>query len=190
MDGFQFISSIVGSVAWPISILLLIYWSRESLHAIISRIIKFKYKDIELDFSHELKVITQQAKRIGIEPTQSSIQETKEKTALQLLDDADSISSVSPEAAVLTAWAPIEKTLYAMLKGVDSLRILNTRDIIDKLATNSALDKDTILLLHEMRQLRNQAAHPGISDRLTTRQAQDFIALARGILQKVAPTPK
>lgn len=51
MDWKEFVVGIVDSVAWPITIGLLIYLMRKQLEELLQRLLKFKHKDTEIEFS-------------------------------------------------------------------------------------------------------------------------------------------
>jgi hypothetical protein len=53
-ETFDFISSIVNSLAWPITVIIIILLLKHPIRDLIKRIGKLKIKDIEADFSKEI----------------------------------------------------------------------------------------------------------------------------------------
>ena len=54
MDWLQFLSSVVGSLAWPATVLALVVLLRAPVTRVLLTLTRLKYKDLELDFGREL----------------------------------------------------------------------------------------------------------------------------------------
>src|SRR5690625_811697 len=57
LNDLEFISNVISSLAWPVSILAIVWILKDHLINAISSIKNLKYKDVELSFSNELSKI-------------------------------------------------------------------------------------------------------------------------------------
>ncbi|HHQ4702228.1 TPA: hypothetical protein ACSP3G_000603 [Aeromonas hydrophila] len=62
MDYLTFISKAIESLAWPVTIITLIFLIRKELPEIVKLLRRFKYKDIELEFGAATKAIANEIK--------------------------------------------------------------------------------------------------------------------------------
>ena len=56
MDWLQFISSIIGSLAWPAAVMNLVLNLQAPLRNLLRDLSQFRYKEIEIDFGKEILV--------------------------------------------------------------------------------------------------------------------------------------
>jgi len=191
MDILQFISSVIGSLAWPATVATLVVLLREPVKRILLTLTRLKYKDLELDFGRELKQLEEKAKAIEVRPTKQPPAVTPaKKDSLQLLVEAERLSDDFTEPSVALAWSAVEDELLAAV-----MRLTISPDYpphnsamknAEMLAQQKVIDPQTLDVLKRMRNLRNIAvhAHGGLGE-VTTDQAREFIALARGVAEKL-----
>ena len=190
MDWLQFFASVVGSAAWPATVLALIALLRAPVTRVLLTLTRLKYKDLELDFGRELKQLEQKAKAIEVKPQQSKAIPPAAKDSAQLLDEAERLAQDFPEPAVAVGWQAVENELMSAV-----MRLAISPDYpahnsamknVELLLQQKAIDESTIDILKRMRNLRNMAVHGGHGlGNVTTDQAIEFIALARGVVEKL-----
>ncbi|MDA1348437.1 MAG: hypothetical protein O3A47_06170 [Chloroflexi bacterium] len=103
------------------------------------------------------------------------------------------VAKVSPGAALPLAWGPLELRIERAVARVggnsDDADLDSTVDRLRFLESKSSLSDEQARLLHKMRQLRNRAAHGGLStDEVDAAAAQAYGRVAKalvGVLDKV-----
>lgn len=190
MDWLQFFSSVVGSLAWPATVLALVVLLRAPVTRVLLTLTRLKYKDLELDFGRELKQLEEQAKAIEVKPQQPKALPPAPKGSAQLLAEAERLAQDFPEPAVAVGWQAVEDELMSAV-----MRLAISPDYpahnsalknAELLLGQKAVDENTIDLLKRMRNLRNMAVQGNCGlGNVTTDQAIEFIALARGVVEKL-----
>jgi uncharacterized protein YutE (UPF0331/DUF86 family) len=189
VDWLQFIASLIKSLVWPTTLLILVVLFRVQVGKVLLRLTRLKYKDLELDFGRELKQLEKEAKAIDIAPQpQKSIAPTKRDSS-QLLQEAVQLAPNFPEPAVAVAWQAVEDELMQAV-----MRLAISPDYpahnsalknAELLKAQDAIDQRTLELLNRMRILRNMAVHGGHVTPITTDESLEFIALTRGVVEKL-----
>lgn len=153
---------LVEALAWPITILIIIFLFKKELAKIFTRLSSFKYKEFEAQFNLGLDTAEEKAKELPIEQRG----DIKLTGSAEVVFDSKyarlrEIAKLSPRSAISSAWFEVENVLYEINK--ESLKynapsfklsqVLN--DLVKKeLISNSAND-----IFRELRQLRNQSVH-------------------------------
>jgi hypothetical protein len=190
MDWLQLIASLVGSLAWPATVLILVLILHEPVKQALLTISRLKYKDLELDFGRELKQLEQKAKALDVKPQAPAVLPTPKKDSSQLLDEAARLATDFPEPAVAVGWQGVEEELLAAV-----MRLAISPDYPPYgsslkntliLREQKVIDEGTYELLQRMRNLRNMAVHGNRGGPpITADEAREFIALAKGIVEKL-----
>jgi uncharacterized protein YutE (UPF0331/DUF86 family) len=150
-----------------------------------------KYKDLELDFGQELKELEERAKAIDVKPQPPKAFSSAKKDASQLLEEATRLAQDFPEPAIAVGWQAVEDELMSAV-----MRLAISPDYpphnsalknAELLRDQKAIDEGTFDLLKRMRNLRNMAVHGGAhaTRNVTTDEAIEFLALARGIVERL-----
>ncbi len=190
MNWLEFISSVLGSLAWPATVITLVVVLRSPLGRILLTLTKLKYKDLELDFGRGLKELEAKAKGIDLKPSLVEGPPTSKRTATDLLDEAGRLAAEFPEPAVAVGWQAVEAEL---MSAVQRLAISPDYPPSNSAMKNAALlheqgsiDTPTLDVLNRMRNLRNMAVHGGWDAMgVSGDEAREFIALARGVVEKL-----
>ncbi len=161
MDWLQFLSSVVGSLAWPAIVLALVVLLRAPVTRVLLTLTRLKYKDLELDFGRELKQLEEQAKAIEVKPQQPKALPPAPKGSAQLLAEAERLAQDFPEPAVAVGWQAVEDEL---MSAVMRLAISPDYPVHNSALKNAelllgqkAVDENTIDLLKRMRNLRKSS---------------------------------
>ncbi len=160
MDWLTFLSSLIASLAWPVSILVLFYIIRKELPTITARIKKFKYKDFELEFG-------QSVREVEID-TEESIPEVQEAVSIsgetpdQVFDRLNSMAKFAPASAIVASWLLVEVAAIDLIRKKD-ISHFKTRPgpigIRKFLRKGDFLDKKQIAIFEQLRDLRNKVIH-------------------------------
>ncbi len=190
MDWLQFLASVVGSLAWPATVVTLIVLLRAPVTRVLLTLTHLKYKEIELDFGRELTQLEDKAKAIDVKPRQPKAHPPATKDAVPFLDEAERLAQDFPEAAVAVGWQAVEGELMFAVTWLAALpgppfhnSAMKNSEI---LLAQEIINESTFDLLKRMRHLRNVAVHRdhGVGI-VTTDQAIEFIALAREVVEKL-----
>ena len=184
MDWLSFISSVVGSLAWPGAVIALVLILKKPIRELLPLLQRLKYKELEIEFGKR-------------------VEEVKEELALQLPpetalgpagEEADAIArlaEVSPRSAVLEAWRDVELAAMEGARRIGGETFRGkplTLQAIRLLERNETLNRNVIGLLRDLRGLRNEAAHaPAFA--LAKESALEYAASSSAVaryLRKVA----
>jgi len=186
MDWITFLSKLIDSVAWPISIIILAFIFRSPLSELILVLRRLKYKDFELEFDSEIKKLHSDISRT-LEDKERIDEETKGEK-IKLLQ----LSNISPQAAILDSWSQVEKEAFLAVRRLkpelDGKEINNWLLVIHTLLNSGGLDSDKFRQFNKLGNLRNQIAH-NIDLPISSEGAKEYIESAlrlKGHLEKIA----
>lgn len=169
-------ASVLGSLAWPLSALVIALIFRRPLLALLARLDELSWGDKSARFAQRLDRLESEAPalRPELEVVPELALSGDHGRFLQLLD-------LSPNAAVLDAWSGVEEALTALAHdhliaspdAAEASRALGNRGI---------LPARTLGMIGEMRRLRNAAAH---NQPISVSDALRFRNLAKGVLNEI-----
>lgn len=179
MNLYQFIASLIGSLAWPIAIAFIFVLFRKELRAILPRM-RVKYG--EVDISVRLEEAEKEAAKSPVTvlaeaPTPT--QEEKEKF--------EKIAELSPRAAILELRNELQGTLtdFALNKGVIFKPPRNALGYMVRVLRNDAMiDAETSSILDDLRVVGNTAAHDDRAD-ITHADAMRYKSLVEVVLGRL-----
>ncbi|PXA02855.1 hypothetical protein DDZ13_14975 [Coraliomargarita sinensis] len=180
MNWKEFIATIIDSLAWPAVVIVAFFVFKERLGAVLAKLAKVKYKDLELDFEK----LREQAKEIESKEPEVNPSEGPSNPTLSSLEDQilNSVES-APSAAILLAWSAVEASLASAVARLaispESPSYRSPLHNIEVLHKHSGIQKMEIQLLHEMRMLRNKVSHEHETlKRISSEQAEDYTSTA------------
>lgn len=202
MDWLQWSSSVIGSIAWPISISVVALAYRGQIGQLLKRIRGAKYGAAEVSFSDELDKIEVQASGLltrpvsdvtdtSIEAPQSTTYTSKDGKQVpddgfpELQDCFTEIAKLSPSAAVLDAWRNVELELERSFGRSGLSREKKRMPPIQlgmKLYEMGIIHQQTIDIIKELQSLRNSAAH---SEEVSMADAYRFKWLANNAINRL-----
>ena len=177
MDWLTFISSLVGSLAWPSVVVALVVLLRRPIAGLIPNLRRLRYKDFELDFTKKLEKLESEAQRAQLPPT--AVPESVSRTGVPATFEEyiDRLAELSPRSAVTEAWRFVETALREAVERSGRVAPRSPRAMEDFLANQTDIDRRTLSLLADLRGLRNQAVHAE-EFALQPEQAREFGDLA------------
>lgn len=159
MSALEFISHIISSLAWPLTILLILLVLRKQLGELLLNLQRLKVKDVEMNFGSEASKVIARAQavlplpRVEAHGTVTSTVESRRERLAQ----------ITPRANILEAWLEIEAAaLKAITRHNPDLkppRLASPMKIAMALQRLGLLNGAQLELFHNLRNLRNSAAH-------------------------------
>lgn len=156
MNWLEFVSNIVRSLAWPLTLLIAVLLLRKPLGELLPSLRKMKLRDVEFEFIRGLEraqVVTAAAipkelqVPVGESPPQSG----------------DRRLGAFPRGALLDAWIQVQDSAIRLVRARfpdRSVSQLNdTNHLVAALRDTGELTTEQIALFEDLRNLRNVAAH-------------------------------
>ena len=184
MDILTFIAELAKALAWPISIMLIVFLLRNNLNELLPALKRLKIGALEAEFSEDLAKAEQQAQQANLPPPEQAV-ETMVGVPEPAYEKYERLAYISPRAAIIEAWRDVEITLKVTATGGDysslqSSSLRNTSHIIKHLIEEDKLHPKDGEFLEFIRSLRNRAAHTHDID-LSSNQAYRYAMLASRI---------
>ena len=157
MDWMQFVSALVSSLAWPGAAFGIVMVLKGPLLRAIPKIRSFKYGELHIDLSEELKAVEQDL-------TASSSESDSPPPLPAPSPDEVRLAEVSPSTAIVMAWKNVEKALsgLALRHGLFFSKSHSTsRVMIRTLQRKGLLDETTVSTLNRLSMLRDSVSHSG-----------------------------
>jgi hypothetical protein len=190
MNALEFIASIIGSLAWPAAIVMLVLLLRTPLRKLLHELTRFRYGDVEIDFGREVQMLEDQAKTAGLKlPDKTALPEAKVRDPSQIIAEASRLADDFPEPAIGLAWTAVEHELMEALTRLKIAALpvpMAPGKSIELLHDRGFIDDQTRDLLNRMRNLRNAAVHAskGIGP-IAAWEAREFIALSEAVIERL-----
>ncbi len=177
---FDFISSIVGSLAWPLSAIIIAILLRNPISRLLARLGKIKYGEIEAEFTkglEEIKMNIEESKKsrelniVGV--SENTVQYNNNPLSIEV----EEIAKTSPLAAIPFAWSKIEYALSQKAKNSNLIEnyYVQPQKIATQFLKEEKISASTYSAINTMRQLRNSVSHNhNISSELTVNDAIEY----------------
>ena len=196
MGVLNFFSSLIDSLAWPLTAVVFLCVFRSPLSKVLSGLSRVRYGELEMDFQQVIENIEDKAETAGIEvPLEREAGQEEEQNSIQIIEEAARLARVFPEPAVGWAWKAVEMELMDAAdrfeiqkhyRGRGGVAVQNTRILFEK----GHLNRHIYEILNEMRKLRNAAVHPERDRRhFESQEAVDYVALAKGVTDSLRSLP-
>lgn len=159
MDVLQFVSSIIGSLAWPAAVVWLAFLLRAPLAKLIPRVRGVKYGDLHVDIAAQIEDVKEQVEDVKEQVEASGEAPTPPPPEPTL--SFQSLAKADPRAAILSAWIPVEIELNAIAEKT-GLTLVSGKPAMSQLMElqkMGALDNFMARTLAKLRRIRNAAVH-------------------------------
>ncbi|HWY62229.1 MAG TPA: hypothetical protein VNW15_10050 [Rhizomicrobium sp.] len=186
MTPLQFISSIVGSIAWPTTIILIILILRKQILALIPSISSLKYGDFEAKFENRLE--RAESDLLSLPPVEREVTSRQVYTTDSTIKFQRSATvHLPPHLEITESWRSVERELRSVAeqKGLGIASTAATLQLIRVLANKEYINPILFRLLNELRSLRNFAAHSTKVDQISLEQAQRYSETAEQVVQQL-----
>jgi hypothetical protein len=175
MDWKQFIASVLGTIAWPFVVLIVLYLIRNQIRNLAERI-----EELTLPGGAGIKL----AKQVEQVRNQAEIVEAEQKAEppdVVTLDPRTlQLAEQFPEAALLEAFKELEGVLLQIRSRLpDRKPNRNVSEVVKYLADKQYITASTFELFQGLREARNSAAHAKGGNRLTPGEAIELVRQAK-----------
>lgn len=147
LEYLKLLVDLVGHIAWPGLILLVVHQFKDELPALLKRIKKAKVGNTEFDFTEAVTEVKKLATQAGV--SISGISGLFSNQDMMLFKEA-------PEWAFIKSWQEIESLLLRSNVGKPKASINRT---IDELLSSSLIDREVGNLAVKMYRIRNEIVH-------------------------------
>ena len=158
MGWMEFIASLVGSLAWPVAAVIIAAIFHKQIAALLAKIRKLNWGDASVELSEQLDKVEDKARAIEAEAPQPALPALEEEGP----DDRfQALLAISPSAAILDAWKPIERRLVTLGRQHfgNGMKYSPTHKIAEKLAGEGVLMSSVVGMVDDLRKIRNEASH-------------------------------
>ncbi|MCG8462760.1 MAG: hypothetical protein MI919_41270, partial [Holophagales bacterium] len=174
MDPLTFISRIVDSLAWPITLLVALYLLRGPVSQLIPSTQRVKFRDLEIEFDHGVRELQRRA----VEDLPSGIDETRNIDVDRKMAE---LTRTSPTRAVLESWKVVNRAGQKLLASrnleVPGDGPRRFKELEEALEASGLVGESTLDLFASLRLLRNKVAHaPGFE--VDRERASDYVDVA------------
>lgn len=180
MDGLTFVAEIVKSLAWPASAIILVILLRKPIVELIPFIRKLRYKELELEFSQEVKALKAETSDIP------DFDKTKEK--ISATSKALALLPLSTRAAIMEAWVEVETAAVEAASSFwnksPSEAMRNFPRLGEYLHQSKVINDQQLRMFQKLRQLRNKAAHAEELS-LSEEDAKAFVVMASNLANHI-----
>ena len=191
----EFISSLAGSLSWPIVVLVAMVVFHPHIGRLINKVGSIRIGDKQINFTRELDATLdaalEQAEQASL-PIKSSdaLEQIVSDRAQRSMQKAKESIEDSPRAAIIEAWLSVERALSDACERLDLAQsyggVRTFRETSGLVQTSGHLDSDLLGLLHHLRHLRNEAAH-AIQFDISSKVAAEYIRLCLDVVAYLQP---
>jgi uncharacterized protein YutE (UPF0331/DUF86 family) len=177
MDWLHFFSSIVGSLAWPLAVIVCVVLLRRELAELLRRLRSLKYGGAEFEFGERLQ---------ELEEDISHIPEPAPETARNIESRFAEIDQYSNNSAVFVSWLEVESVILNLARDADVLRQNMPASVAaQRLLDLAIIDEATYRTIRELIELRNIAVHPSEARLVSRDEAERFKKLAEKVAARL-----
>lgn len=176
MDYLTFTAKVIEALAWPLAAVALVALLRHEISVLAPYLKRVKAGPLEAEFERELKALKDSP------PTQEAIPNTDQKTPARM--QLEELAELHPRSAIHEAWGQVEAAARSAVLRTDSggsdARYVPAYNVVALLAKNGLAHDGIVNLYHELRKLRNEAAHaPEFSP--SVEAAKNYIELSQNL---------
>lgn len=188
MDWREFIASLVGSLAWPGAVVLVVWILREQFKALLGEPLKrLAVGPVELEWDRTLAATRSQVQALPAPPNE--LKHSAEAAAASpggIVADLWPIAETAPSAAVLEGFSRVEQALVRRLGGVmDEVPHVGGRQLARLGREHDVITDATLRAIDGLVVLRNLAAHRRGDEKITSAEAGEYLSLVEAVLYSI-----
>jgi hypothetical protein len=147
----DFISSMVGSLAWPAAVVAVIFIVRRPLRTLLANLRpkQMRYRGMEVDFESKVEALVDAAEAAELPAAEEATATSETDLRLALL------VREAPRAAVLESWLAVETELGKLAEAY------GVKSTVHALKAAGAVSQELGDLVRQLRELRGAAVHAG-----------------------------
>ena len=177
MDFLTFIANLVGSLAWPVASVFILITFKDEVVKAIPFIKRLKAGPVEAEFDREMRQLEETTPPERKVAAQSNASIASKGLLLELAE-------LHPRSAILESWVRLEAAARAALPSDTSKAAgggyVPAARLSEELVKSKKIDQSDVTLYHELRRLRNDAAHL-VGPEPTQDSVRSYIELASAL---------
>lgn len=182
MDALTFLSEIIRSVAWPVTVVVLVVVLRKPLVELIPLLRRLKYKELELEFSQQVSELKAEAESISREHPEEQGQISPSSNRIL------NLVSFSTRASIMEAWLEVESAAIAVASSFwnqpPSDVMKNYPKLGEYLLQCKVINEKQLDIFNTLRKLRNKAVHAEELE-LNEKDARSYVQLALNLAEHI-----
>ena len=179
MDWKQFLASVIGSLAWPVAVVSIVYLFKDRIGFLIGQIRKIGAGGVNVELSEKVEEALDAGKVVQTE--KGLVPPDVVGLDPALLQLAKSF----PEAAVIQSFKELEALILQIRARMpDDRPARNLYEVLKALEKLQFIPQSVVALFQSLREARNAAAHGEGEEGLSTSEALDLIGQIK-LLQEV-----
>ena len=158
MDWLQFFSSVISSLAWPVTVVLVVYLLRGQLAQLVKDISSFEWDKLKITIGERLTKVSETVEATA--PITAEAPAPAEAADDQFVE----MAKIDPIAAVVHSWVPVEREILELVKRMGLKPAKSFLSNANMLHAQGVLDEATMRNLANLRSIRNDALHASERD--------------------------
>ena len=174
------IVGLIHAIAWPLTVFTLAILFRREVRAVLARLSRLKYKELEATFDEGLREVEKLAHAATIPPPErvkqiESLTPGTEERLTRLVE-------ISPRAAITEAWIEVESAISFAAERLDisNKDHISQPKLVQMLHEKGIMNNEVVTTYNRLRSLRNEAAHTQ-DFALSITETERYVDLAKGL---------
>jgi hypothetical protein len=175
VDGLEFIAAVIGHLAWPATVIVVVASLKEPIKKLIPNIRKAKWGDRELEFGEKVEAVKAEVEQLP-GPAIGD--------AVALPPPAEKGRELPAGMHVIHDFMTVEQELLALAEAAGmEVRRGPSMQVAAALKADGLIDGPTVAAFNDLRQLRNIAAH---TRAVTDQEAEGYAETAETLRRHLA----
>jgi hypothetical protein len=156
-----FIASVIGSIAWPVTLLVVLIVLLKNGTKLARFVKSIRYKDFELTLRSDLEKAKDLAEGIQIglvSPVSSKERDDSENKILAL-------ATIDPGVGILKSWQRLEEALIRLRQHNGLMRFTTNSAFVQRLHELQRVTQSEVALFDQLRSIRNAVVHTSFNKR-------------------------
>lgn len=175
MNLYGFLASVVGSVAWPVTIVFCVLFLSKNGRNILKFVKTIRYGDLELT----LQDARRDAEAIQIETGQPA------RPATEADDKILRLAEINPPAAVIEIWKSLEAKLIQLIQHNGMIRFTRPEHFMKVLVDQKRISATELELFQRLRKIRNDSVHSRDPRALTVAEVLDYKSFVETLVTRL-----
>lgn len=177
------ILSLVETLAWPVTVLILVLLFRQEVGGLAKRLSTLKYKNVEAKFDKELREAEKAALQVTPHLDSEHLETVDEESERVSLGRLERIAQVSPRAAISEAWMEVEQAAQQLAANAEPPGVVKYSPYAlgEFLSNKGIVDDAAASFYNQLRSVRNKAMHTR-DFVIESEEAERYFELAMGLV--------
>lgn len=182
MDILTFIATVIGSLAWPVTLTGILFFLFQHGKKIAMFVKSIKYKDFEVTLRDDFEKATSIAEAIRV-----MLPEAVKDVAAADKDESEilTIARLDPALAIHKSWQKLDAKLTQLIQHNGLIRFVSPVNFVRRLRELEKLTPEDLELFSRLRRIRNEVVHAQERQRpLTIVEAVEYDQLVETLIAR------